>query len=122
MKFHQSTAELFIPDSAALPAALERTSHLAVSAHQDDLEIMTASAILECYQNKEKWFTFRLGKTLDHAADLRYLGRCSQFWTYRFIDGTVAEVESIRLAQDEISFTPFQHRAVPSFQSFCQRA
>jgi LmbE family N-acetylglucosaminyl deacetylase len=57
MKFHQSTSELFIPDGMALPAALERTTHLAVAAHQDDLEIMAASAILECFQNKEQWFT-----------------------------------------------------------------
>ncbi|MBN2085512.1 MAG: PIG-L family deacetylase [Anaerolineales bacterium] len=57
MKFHQSASELFIPDGAALPAALERTTHLAVSAHQDDLEIMAAAPILECFQHKEKWFT-----------------------------------------------------------------
>jgi LmbE family N-acetylglucosaminyl deacetylase len=57
MKFHQPAAELFIPDGLTLPAALERTTHLAVSAHQDDLEIMAASPILECFQHKEKWFT-----------------------------------------------------------------
>jgi LmbE family N-acetylglucosaminyl deacetylase len=57
MKFHQSASELFIPDGLALPAALERTTHLAVAAHPDDLEIMAAAAILECFQNKEKWFT-----------------------------------------------------------------
>jgi LmbE family N-acetylglucosaminyl deacetylase len=57
MKFQQPASELFIPDGLALPAALERTTHLAVSAHQDDLEIMAASPILECFQHKEKWFT-----------------------------------------------------------------
>jgi LmbE family N-acetylglucosaminyl deacetylase len=57
VKFHQPSAELFIPDGAALPGALERTTHLAVSAHQDDLEIMAASAILECFRSREKWFT-----------------------------------------------------------------
>jgi LmbE family N-acetylglucosaminyl deacetylase len=56
MKFHQPAAELFIPDGLALPAALERTTHLAVSAHQDDLEIMAAAPILECFQDGEKWF------------------------------------------------------------------
>jgi len=57
MKFHQAASELFIPDGAALPGALSRTTHLAVSAHQDDLEIMAASAILECFQHREKWFS-----------------------------------------------------------------
>ncbi len=57
MKLHQSLSELFIPDGAALPGALERTTHLAISAHQDDLEIMAAAPILECFQSKEKWFT-----------------------------------------------------------------
>jgi LmbE family N-acetylglucosaminyl deacetylase len=57
MKFHQPAAELFIPDGLVLPAALERTTHLAVSAHQDDLEIMAAAPILECFQHKGKWFT-----------------------------------------------------------------
>jgi LmbE family N-acetylglucosaminyl deacetylase len=57
MNFHQPTAELFVPDGFALPAALARTTHLAVAAHQDDLEIMAAAPILECFQSKGKWFT-----------------------------------------------------------------
>jgi len=57
MKFHQSGSELFIPDGLAPPAALDRTTHLAIAAHQDDLEIMAASAILECFQSRVKWFT-----------------------------------------------------------------
>jgi LmbE family N-acetylglucosaminyl deacetylase len=57
MKFHRPNAEIFIPDGAPLPVALERTTHLAVSAHQDDLEIMAAAAILECFQSNHRWFT-----------------------------------------------------------------
>lgn len=34
-----------------------RTTHLAVSAHQDDIEIMAASPILECFQRSDHWFT-----------------------------------------------------------------
>ena len=37
--------------------ALARTTHLCISAHQDDIEIMAASPILECFQQKDKWFT-----------------------------------------------------------------
>jgi LmbE family N-acetylglucosaminyl deacetylase len=57
MKFHQPNAEVFVPDGAPLPRALERTTHLGITAHQDDLEILAAAAILECFQSGEKWFT-----------------------------------------------------------------
>ena len=57
MKFHSPTAEIYIPDGAAEPEALARTTHLAVSAHPDDLEIMAAGPILQCYRQSKKWFT-----------------------------------------------------------------
>ncbi|HLC35512.1 MAG TPA: PIG-L family deacetylase [Anaerolineales bacterium] len=57
MRFHLPTAETFVPDGLPLEAALARTTHLAVSAHQDDLEIMAAGAILECFQRPDRWFT-----------------------------------------------------------------
>ena len=57
MKFNLSTAELFVPDGLTAEQALSRTTHLAVSAHQDDLEIMAAEPILKCFQQKDKWFT-----------------------------------------------------------------
>jgi LmbE family N-acetylglucosaminyl deacetylase len=57
MHFHMSTAEIFVPDGLPADQALMRTTHLAISAHQDDLEIMAAGAILECYQRQDQWFT-----------------------------------------------------------------
>ena len=57
MKFHLPTAEIFIPDSLPVEQALARTTHLAVAAHQDDIEIMGASPILDCFQQKDLWFT-----------------------------------------------------------------
>ncbi len=57
MKLHQATAEIYVPDGAAMPEALSRTTHLAVSAHQDDLEIMASGPILECFQREDRWFT-----------------------------------------------------------------
>lgn len=57
MKFHQDHTETFIPDKTPLPQALARTSHLCVAAHQDDVEIMAAHAILECYQRQDKCFS-----------------------------------------------------------------
>ncbi len=57
MKFHNDTAQIYIPDALPLEGALQRTTHLAVSAHQDDSEIMSTAPILECFQRKDKWFT-----------------------------------------------------------------
>ena len=57
MKFNQNTAEVFIPDDIPLEDALARSTHLCIAAHQDDIEIMAASPILECFQSEEKWFT-----------------------------------------------------------------
>jgi LmbE family N-acetylglucosaminyl deacetylase len=57
MKFHLDTAEVYIPDNQPVEQALSRTTHLCFSAHQDDIEIMAARPILECFQQKDKWFT-----------------------------------------------------------------
>ena len=57
MKFHLDTAEIFVPDNLPVEAALARTTHLCIAAHQDDIEIMAASPILECFQSEDKWFT-----------------------------------------------------------------
>jgi len=56
MKFNLNTAQIFVPDGAAEEAALARTTHMSVAAHQDDIEIMSASPILECFQRSDKWF------------------------------------------------------------------
>ncbi len=57
MQFKMTTAEWFVPDGLPLEQALERTTHMAISAHQDDIEIMAAAPILECFQRTDKWFT-----------------------------------------------------------------
>ena len=57
MKFHLDTAEVYIPDNEPLEKAFSRTTHLCFAAHQDDIEIMAAQPILECFQKKDKWFT-----------------------------------------------------------------
>ena len=57
MKFHLNTAEVYIPDNEPEEQALARTTHLCLAAHQDDIEIMAAQPIIECFQQKDKWFT-----------------------------------------------------------------
>jgi LmbE family N-acetylglucosaminyl deacetylase len=50
-------AETYVPDGLPLEEALARTTHLAVGAHQDDLEIMAIDGILECFHREDRWFT-----------------------------------------------------------------
>ena len=54
-----AAADIFIPDDVPVEEALARTSHLAIGAHSDDLEIMAYHGILDCYgyRKKNKWFT-----------------------------------------------------------------
>lgn len=49
MKLTKATADLFVPDGQAAEAALARTTHLGVGAHQDDLEFMAVHGILACF-------------------------------------------------------------------------
>ena len=56
IKLSHTGADVHIPDSLSYPAALERTTHLAVGAHQDDLEFMAMHGILECYDSNDNWF------------------------------------------------------------------
>jgi len=56
MQLKQPNAELFIPDGEPLAAALSRTTHLGVGAHQDDLEFMALHGILAGFQRRDRWF------------------------------------------------------------------
>jgi LmbE family N-acetylglucosaminyl deacetylase len=57
MNFINDSAQLFIPDGLAAKEALARTTHLAIGAHPDDLEIMAIDGILTCFQQPDRWFS-----------------------------------------------------------------
>jgi len=73
LRLRAEGAEVFIPDGSPAEGAIKRTTHLGICAHQDDLEIMAYHGILECFQQKDKWFT---GVTMTNgsgsARDLEY--------------------------------------------------
>ncbi|AKJ64667.1 hypothetical protein L21SP4_01420 [Kiritimatiella glycovorans] len=54
ISFTKSGASFVVPDGAE--QALERTTHLGVGAHQDDLEFMALHGILACYGRTDRWF------------------------------------------------------------------
>lgn len=47
---------IYIPDGTDEKKALSRTTHLAISAHQDDIEFMAYAPIAACFGKKDKWF------------------------------------------------------------------
>ena len=57
MQLKNPGAEVFVPDGIMEDQALARTTHLALSAHQDDIEIMAYHGILECFGSADRWFT-----------------------------------------------------------------
>ena len=57
MKLTHPEADIFVPKAEWTPAeALERTTHLCVAAHQDDIEIMAYHGIAECFGRSDRWF------------------------------------------------------------------
>lgn len=57
MHFRHPDSQLFVPDGLPAGAALARTTHLGIAAHQDDLEIMAWHGILACFGAADRWFT-----------------------------------------------------------------
>jgi LmbE family N-acetylglucosaminyl deacetylase len=57
MQFHHATADFFVPDNIAPGEALARTTHMCISAHQDDIEIMAYHGVAECFGRSDRWFT-----------------------------------------------------------------
>jgi LmbE family N-acetylglucosaminyl deacetylase len=57
VQFANPGAEIWVPDGTAPGPALARTTHLAIAAHQDDVEILAFSAVLECFQSSDLWLT-----------------------------------------------------------------
>jgi LmbE family N-acetylglucosaminyl deacetylase len=57
MQFHNPQTDVFVPDGLESTVALARTTHLCVTAHQDDIEIMAYHGIAECFGLSDRWFT-----------------------------------------------------------------
>lgn len=57
MKLSRDDADVFVPDGSSPEAALARTTHLCVAAHQDDIEIMAHAGIAACLGRTDRFFT-----------------------------------------------------------------
>jgi len=90
MKFHNPAAEVFVPEGAPVDAALSRTTHLGIAAHQDDLEIMAYHGVLECFGQPDKHFT---GVTVTNGAGSPRDGLYARY--------TDAEMQKVRRAEQK---------------------
>lgn len=76
MKFHKPTADFFVPDGDAIPKAIKRTTHMAIVAHPDDIEVMALDGVLACFANPDKWF---LGVVVTDGAGSARIGPYANF-------------------------------------------
>ncbi len=83
-----TNADILVPDGKPLEVALRRTTHLAIGAHQDDLEIMAYHGIASCYGEKELWFT---GVTCTDGAGSSRVGPYARY----------SDLEMIQVRKDE---------------------
>jgi LmbE family N-acetylglucosaminyl deacetylase len=65
MQLYNPKAEVYVADGIPEQEAFSRTTHLAVSAHQDDIEIMAYHGVLECFGKPGKGFA---GVTVTNGA------------------------------------------------------
>ncbi len=56
MKLANPRASVFVPDGLPEAEATKRITHLAIGAHQDDIEIMALDGVLRCFQEADFWF------------------------------------------------------------------
>ncbi len=57
LQFSQPKSEIYVWDGQEAGAALRRTTHLGICAHQDDLEILALHGILECFHQPSRGFS-----------------------------------------------------------------
>ncbi len=65
MQLRKSGAQIFVPDDTPQNQAIERTTHMAIGAHQDDIPIMAHHGIMSCFGRPDRWF---LGVTVTDGA------------------------------------------------------
>ncbi len=99
--FSQPGADLFAPDGSAPEVALERTTHLGIMAHADDLEFFAWPGIEACFGRADRWFT---GITVTDGAGSPRTGHYAQM--------TDAEMVGTRRAEQRAAAVIGEYSAV----------
>ena len=102
MTFSKPHADTFIPDGSDLESALARTTHLAIGAHQDDLEIFAYHGIAECYREEGQWFT---GVTVTNGSGSARTGQFADYTDEQMVEVRLKEQrEAASLAEYSVQF------------------
>lgn len=56
MKKYNERTKFYIPDGKPFDEAIKRTTHMAIMAHHDDIEIAAYDGILKTFMKKDEWF------------------------------------------------------------------
>ena len=56
IEFFEQSANIFVPDGIESMKALQRSTHMALGAHQDDIEIFAYHGIGKCFGQSDRWF------------------------------------------------------------------
>ena len=94
MNFSKTNADIFIPDNSDLNTALERTTHLAIGAHQDDLEVFAYHGISECFEHGDQWFT---GITVTNGAGSARTGPFANYSNEEMMQTRIQEQRDLSL-------------------------
>ena len=90
MELTNRGAQIYVPDGIAADAAIARTTHMAIGAHQDDIPIMAHDGIQQCFGRPDKWL---LGVTVtDGAGSSR---------TDIYADYTDAQMREVRIVEEK---------------------
>ena len=101
MQLYNSTADVFVPDGVDLAAALARTTHIGIGAHQDDLEFMAFHGIESCYGLSNQWFA---GVTCTNGAGSSRTGPYAQY--------TDEQMQRVRRVEQRTAATVGQYSAM----------
>ena len=83
-----AAVDFYVPDGLEIREALPRTTHLAIGAHPDDLEIMAYHGIAQCYGESGQWFS---GITCTDGAGSSRVGPYAKY----------ADLEMVAIRQEE---------------------
>ena len=68
--------KIYVPDRRSIADAIERTTHLAIGAHQDDLEIFAYHGIENCLDSEEHFFS---GITVTNGSGSARMGKYQDY-------------------------------------------